>query len=197
MIDESTGFVIWLTGLPASGKSSLAYAVQEQLQTQQVSTVVLDSDELRRVLTPNPDFTDAERSWFYTVITHLASHLAQSGSNVLIAATGNLCAYREPARRQISRFAEVYLMCPLVVCQRRDPKGIYVLAEQDEADFVPGVNVPYEPPFAPEVVVDMARLLPDVAAGSVIRQLRLNGVIQGGVYGNSQSTAATTTLSSV
>ena len=172
-----SGFVIWLTGLPASGKTSLAYAIQEQLMNKCVPSVILDSDELRKVLTPNPDFTDEERSWFYSVITYLAAHLSQSGSNVLIAATGNLRGYREKARQQIEHFAEVFLQCPLVICEQRDPKGIYALAKQGDVDYVPGVSVPYEAPFAPELVVDMSRVLPSIAAESVIRQLRLTGVI--------------------
>ena len=174
-----SGFVIWLTGLPASGKTSLAYAIQEQLQPQQIPTVILDSDVLREVLTPKPAYTDEERSWFYDVITHFATLLSQSGSNVLIAATGNLRSYREKARQQIDQFAEVFLQCPLAICEQRDPKGLYVLAKQGDADYVPGVNVPYEPPFSPELVVDMSRVLPSVAAESVIRQLRLTGVISG------------------
>lgn len=173
----SSGFVIWLTGLPASGKTSLAYAIQEQLHAQHVSSVILDSDVLREVLTPKPAYTDEERRWFYDVITHFAVLLSRSGCNVLIAATGNLHSYREKARRQIVRFAEVFLQCPLVICEQRDPKGLYALAKQGDADYVPGVSVPYEPPFAPELVVDMSRVLPSVAAESVIRQLRLTGVI--------------------
>jgi adenylylsulfate kinase len=172
-----SGFVIWLTGLPASGKTSLAHAIQEQLLNRCVPSVILDSDELRKVFTPNPAFTDEERCWFYGVITYLAAHLSQSGSNVLIAATGNLRGYREKARLQIEHFAEVFLQCPLVICEQRDPKGIYALAKQGDVDYVPGVSVPYEAPFAPELVVDMSRVLPSAAAESVIRQLRLTGVI--------------------
>lgn len=176
----SSGFVVWLTGLPASGKTSLAQAIQEQLVRQQIPSVILDSDELREVFTPDPAFTDEERSWFYDVISYLAAHLSQSGTNVLIAATGNLRGYREKARQQNKRFAEVFLQCPLVICEERDPKGVYALAKQGDADYVPGVNVPYEAPFAPELVVDMARVLPSIAAESVIRQLRLTGVILDG-----------------
>ncbi|KAA3661154.1 MAG: adenylyl-sulfate kinase [Chloroflexi bacterium] len=172
-----SGFVIWLTGLPASGKTSLAHAIQEQLLKQHVPSVILDSDELREKFTPKPAFTDEERSWFYDVISYLAAHLSQSGTNVLIAATGNLRGYREKARQQVEHFAEVFLQCPLVICEERDPKGIYALAKQGDADYVPGVNVPYEAPFAPELVVDMSQVLPSIAAESVIRQLRLTGVI--------------------
>lgn len=179
---EPHGFVIWLTGLPASGKTSLAHAIQVQLIEQCIPTVILDSDELRALLTPRPAFTDEERCWFYRVITYLATHLSYSGSNVLIAATGNLRSYRENARRQLDRFAEIYLQCPLAVCEERDKKGIYDLANRGDADYVPGVNVPYEPPFAPELVVDMARVLPTVAADSIIRQLKLTGIIYGEMH---------------
>ncbi|MCA9922991.1 MAG: adenylyl-sulfate kinase [Anaerolineales bacterium] len=173
------GFVVWLTGLPASGKTSLAHAMQTRLRSQNICVVILDSDEMRACLTPHPLFTDEERTWFYAVLTDLAAHLSHSGINVIIAATGNLRSYRENARRQVSRYAEVYLQCPLVICEARDSKGLYKSARNGEADFVPGVSVPYEPPFAPELVIDVTHVLPKDAADSVIRQLTLTGVISG------------------
>lgn len=186
-MESSSGFVIWLTGLPASGKSSLAAAMQRQLRARQIPTVILDSDELRQVLTPHPDYTGEERAWFYNVLTFFAAHLARSSVNVLIAATGNLRAYRYKARQSIPCFAEVYLQCPLLICQQRDPKGLYAQATRDEVDYVPGIDVPYEPPFAPEVTIDMHRLPPEAAASSVIRRLQLIGVIREDTHGRSFS----------
>lgn len=188
--DRDPGFVVWLTGLPASGKTSLAYAMQRQLAQGGVQAVVLDSDELRAVLTPLPTYTEAERRWVYHVIVYLAAWLAGNGLNVLIAATGNRRLYRDEARRTIKRFAEVYVQCPLDICRQRDSKGIYALAHHGEADRVPGIGVAYEPPVAPEVVVDTTRRTPTEAAESVIRLLQLEKIIGGICYDHPQPTSA-------
>jgi adenylylsulfate kinase len=184
------GFVIWLTGLPASGKTSLAYAMQQQLAQHSIPCLVLDSDDLRAVLTPEPEYSEAERCWFYRVIVYLAAWLAMNHMNVLIAATGNRRIYRERARCAIKRFAEVYVFCPLVVCQQRDSKGIYARAYTGEADSVPGIGVAYEPPFAPEVVIDTTKSLPNEAAESAIRLLQLAKIIGGATYDNPYPTLA-------
>jgi adenylylsulfate kinase len=165
------GFVVWFTGLPASGKSTLARAVKRRLAERGIHAVYLDSDALRPVLTPRPAYTEEERDWFYQVLAFLAAWLAGSGVNVLVAATAHKRAYREQARGQIARFAEAYVQCPLHICEQRDPKGIYQLARSGSAGQVPGVGVPYEPPQRPEAVVDCARLTPDEAAADILTQL--------------------------
>jgi adenylylsulfate kinase len=169
----TTGIVIWLTGLPASGKSSLAREIEGLLREQAVAAIIMDSDELRAILTPQAGYGAAERDWFYTTLARLAAWLAQSGVNVLVAATGHRRVYRDRARQEIERFAEVYVACPLAVCQERDPKGIYALARQGKADEVPGVGVVYEPPLMPEAAVDTGSMTPAAAASAVVGQLQL------------------------
>ncbi|MBK8128014.1 MAG: adenylyl-sulfate kinase [bacterium] len=93
-----------------------------------------------------PEYTDAERRWLYQILTGLATCFARQGT-VLIAATGNRRTYREQARRLSPVFAEVYLDCPLAVCQSRDPKGQYLNA--DDKDHIPGIGVAYGHPFCP------------------------------------------------
>ena len=173
------GFVIWLTGLPAAGKTSLAYALQEKLDEEGIKTIIIDSDDFREILTPHPTYTEAERRWFYEVLAWLAAWLAQNGINVIVAATANLRIYRDRAREQIERFAEVYVKCPLSLCRERDPKGIYALADANQSDTVPGIGAPYEPPFMPEAEVDMSQLLPTEAADSALIQLHLRKIIPG------------------
>lgn len=150
------GFAIWFTGLPASGKTALAREFRLLLAAQAIHAVVLDSDDLRAVLTPQPRYTEAERDWVYAVVVYLATWLTQGGVNVLIAATANRRAYRDQARSAIERFAEVYVRCPLAVCQARDPKGIYRQALHGQAATVPGVGSDYEPPLQPEAIIDTA-----------------------------------------
>ncbi|MCA9999637.1 MAG: adenylyl-sulfate kinase, partial [Anaerolineales bacterium] len=112
-----------------------------------------------------------ERDWFYGVLGQLAGLLAKNGVTVLIAATANRRHYRDQARQQIARFAEIYVRCDLATCQQRDPKGIYGQAQEGTAVSVPGVGSPYEPPLQPEVVVDTTVLTVAEAATAVYQQL--------------------------
>ncbi len=164
----SPGWVLWITGLPASGKTSLARALRRRLNELGVSVAVLDSDELRPILTPHPTFTQEERDRFYASLVELAGLLARYGVNVIVAATGNRVAYRRMARRALPFFAEVWTRCPLEVCRQRDQKGLYKGAEDGTITTLPGVGAPYETPEAAEVVVDTDRLSPEEAADIVL-----------------------------
>lgn len=185
MTRQQPGFVIWLTGLPASGKSSLALALKEELECDHIHTIILDVNNLRQLLTPEPEYTDNERQWLYQAIVGLATLLSCNGDNVIIAATGNRRLYREQARRQITRFAEVYVQCPLEVCQERDEKGQFLRDEENGADSVPGIGVAYERPFAPEVIVETVTQSPRKAARSVITILHLEKIIGEPSHGES------------
>ncbi|MBI3943043.1 MAG: adenylyl-sulfate kinase [Chloroflexi bacterium] len=169
------GFAIWLTGLPSSGKTTLARALQDLLLARGITTQILDSDELRRKLTPHPTYAPEERDWFYEMITFLAGLLTDNGVNVLIAATAPRRAYRQAARERISRFAEVYLACPPEVCRARDPKGLWQHADRGEITELPGVGVPYEAPEHPEVCIDAARLSIQEAAAQVLSRIKVRG----------------------
>lgn len=169
------GFAIWLTGLPASGKTTLARALQARLAQAGIATQLLDSDALRRVLTPNPTYAPAERDHFYGVLAWLAALLTANGVNVIIAATAAQRAYRDAARAQIARFAEVYVSTPLDVCAARDPKGLYAQAASNSASRLPGRGVAYEPPLRPEVTFDTQGLTPADAATQLWQALAQRG----------------------
>lgn len=169
------GFAIWLTGLPSSGKTTLAYALSHLLIERGVAVQVLDSDDLRRRLTPNPTYSPEERDWFYDVVTFLAGLLTDNGVNVLIAATASRRVYRQAARDRIARFAEVYVHCSPEVCRARDPKGLWKWADEGEITMLPGAGAPYEPPESPEVRVDTERLLVKEAADHILSQLDEQG----------------------
>jgi adenylylsulfate kinase len=150
---DTPGFVVWVTGLPASGKSTLAAAVVHHLGDLGVRPAVLESDELRRVLTPKPNYSENERDAFYAAVVYIASLLSRHGVPVIIDATGNRRAYRQQAREQMRRFLEVFVDCPLGVCVARDPKGIYAHAGMSPGGNVPGMQAAYEPPTNPDVVL--------------------------------------------
>ncbi len=169
------GFAIWLTGLPSSGKTTLAHAMNELFSNRGIRVQVLDSDELRRKLTPRPTYSEEERDWFYDIVTYVTGLLTDNGVNVLVAATASRRAYRHTARARIQRFAEVYVDCSPDACRARDSKGLWGRAEKGEITSLPGLGMPYEPPQSPEVCVDTVKLSPDAAARKILRELNKQG----------------------
>ncbi len=166
------GFAIWITGLPASGKSTVTAAVKPQLEAMGLRVEVLESDEVRRHLTPSPTYSPQERELFYRALAYFGSRLVAQGVTVIFDATANKRAYRDLARSLIPRFLEVAVECPLEVCRERDHKGTYRKAETGASTTVPGVQDAYEPPLNPEVSVDTDRTPPDDAADRILSAVR-------------------------
>jgi adenylylsulfate kinase len=165
------GWAVWMTGLPGSGKTTLAHAVQARLCQLGVVAVVLDSDVLRALLTPAATYAPLERDQFYRTLVSVAALLCEQGCNVLLAATAHRRAYRKWGRAQLPRFAEVWVRCSLTTCRARDPKGLYARAAAGQVTTLPGVGADYEPPAAAEIVVDTDQLTIDAAAAQVIAGL--------------------------
>ena len=170
-MNTEQGFGVWITGLPSSGKSSVTRELVKKLKAQGIHIVVLESDEMRKILTPEPTYSPEERDRFYRTLVLLGELLTRSGVNVIFDATANRRAYRDHARSLIQKFIEVYVDCPMEICRKRDPKGIYARAASGAAATVPGVHVSYEPPLEPELTVD-GQASPEVAAGIVVNKLK-------------------------
>ncbi|MBI5026703.1 MAG: adenylyl-sulfate kinase [Nitrospirae bacterium] len=168
-------WVVWITGLPGSGKSTVADALKEKSP----DAVILRMDELRKVITPEPTYSDIEREHVYRALVYSAKLLSELGHNVIIDATGNRRAWRELARMLIPKFVEVYLKCPIEVCIEREEKRIDTHAAPTEIYEkgrkgwpVPGVKVPYEEPLKPEVTIDAVKKSPSEASEKIIRMLK-------------------------
>ncbi|HSU29688.1 MAG TPA: adenylyl-sulfate kinase [Bryobacteraceae bacterium] len=174
---SSSAFAVWITGLPASGKSTLAAAVEEQLAARGIDVAVLESDELRKVFTPDPHYDEQERDSFYRQIAYVGALLTRHGVPVILDATANRRAYRERARQQIPRFLEVYVDSPLETCIARDPKGIYRQAQSSGAGTVPGIQATYEVPERPDLIVHGDHESSEAAAGRVIAKLIERGYL--------------------
>ncbi len=170
-MSEQEGFAIWLTGIPASGKSSITRELVKQLRASRVSVVVLESDEMRKILTPAPTYSDEERSRFYRALALIGALLTRSGINVIFDATANKRAYRDQARQAINKFLEVYVVCPQDICVKRDPKGIYAQAALKTATNVPGIQAAYEPPVSPDLTLD-GQALPALEASRIMDTLK-------------------------
>lgn len=170
-LDTEPGFAVWLTGLPSSGKSTLAAALSKQLAARGISAAVLESDVLRRVLTPHPAYSGEERDAFYRAMAYIGKLLTEHGVPVIFDATANRRAYRDCARHEIARFLEVYVDCPLSVCIARDPKGIYKRGQEGATTTVPGLQADYEPPEHPDLVIRADWEAPEDAVRRVIAEL--------------------------
>jgi adenylylsulfate kinase-like enzyme len=170
---------VWLTGLPASGKSTVTRELVRALAARGVRPAVLESDAVRREITPGATYAVSERDMFYAALSFAARTLSEHGVPVIVDATANRRAYRDRSRAEIPRFLEVHVRCPLSVCRARDPKGIYRRGKQGSAPNVPGVSAPYETPRHPEVVVDGARGDPAVSARSIVEALEERGFLAG------------------
>ena len=146
------GTVVWFTGLPASGKTTLARRVRDRLAPR-TSCVLLDSDELRDAL-HEQSYSEAGRDLFYAKLARLAALLAKQGHVVLVAATAPRIAQRALARTEAPSFVEVYVQTSREQCEARDPKGLYTRARGGDAPTLPGLGAAYEPPTCPEVTAE-------------------------------------------
>jgi len=173
-----TGFAVWITGLPASGKSTVTGALQKELALRGLKVAVLESDALRKVLTPRPRYDEEERNVFYGALAHVGQLLTEHGVSVIFDATANRRAYRDRARHAIARFLEVFVDCPLDVCMSRDPKGIYRRGREGSAAGVPGMDAVYEPPDAPDVTVRGDAEDPSSAARRIVDKLIETGYVK-------------------
>jgi len=170
-------FAVWITGLPASGKSTIAAELSAQLAARGIDVAVLESDELRKIFTPHSHYDPEERDTFYRQMVYVGTLLTRHGIPVIFDATANRRAYRDRARHEILKFLEVYVECSLATCIARDPKGIYRRARDGAAETVPGLQAEYEVPERPEVVLREDHETPEEAAHKIISKLGAMGYL--------------------
>jgi adenylyl-sulfate kinase len=151
------GATVWMTGLPASGKSTVAAGVEASLLEAGRSAYVLDGDNLRHGLNGDLGFSAEDRAENVRRTAEVSALLADAGVVVLVALVSPYRADRAAARAAHDRrglpFLEVWVATSLEECERRDPKGLYARARAGELRGLTGVDDPYEPPESPDVVV--------------------------------------------
>lgn len=167
-------WAIWITGLPGSGKSIVAMAVKKKIP----DAVILRIDELRKIVTPEPTYSDTEREHVYRALVFTTKTLNELGHNVIIDATGNKKSWRELARELIPEFFEVYLECSVELCKEREKTRINTHAaptriyEKGGKGWpVPGINVLYEETEKPEIIINTEKESPDAAAEKIVKML--------------------------
>lgn len=181
---RQSGCTIWFTGLPASGKSTVAFAVERRLIEAGHAAYVLDGDNIRHGLCGNLGFSAEDRAENIRRIGEVARLFADAG---VITLTSFVSPYR--ADRAVVRslheaatmpFFEVFVDTPVATCEGRDPKGLYKRARAGEITNFTGVNDPYESPETPELALKTTEMPADACAEAVMALLRREGVLETG-----------------
>ena len=158
------GKVIWFTGLSGSGKSTIANAVEKELNAQGKRTYILDGDNVRQGLNKDLGFTDADRVENIRRVAEVAKLMMDAGLIVMTAFISPFRAERQMARELIGveNFIEVFVDTPLTVCEQRDPKGLYKKARSGQLPNMTGITSPYERPEHPELIFAQSTNIQDV-----------------------------------
>ena len=173
------GFTIWFTGLSGSGKSTLAVASEEALYERGFHTYILDGDNVRHGLNKDLGFSPADREENIRRLGEVAKILRD-------CAIVNLVAFISPYRKarrmagslsEDGSFVEVFVDCPVEVCEKRDPKGAYQKARQGIIKSFTGINAPYEPPVKPEIHLRTDQLSVGECVHQIMSYLKTNQYI--------------------
>jgi bifunctional enzyme CysN/CysC len=171
--------IVWLTGLSGAGKSTIANLVEKRLAALGRHTYLLDGDNIRRGISRDLGFTDADRVENIRRVAEIARLMVDAGLLVLVAFISPFRADRKLARGLVapSEFVEVFVDVPFAVAESRDPKGLYKQARRGEIANFTGLDSPYEPPEKPELRIDTSIVSPGDAADSILEWLRNHGVL--------------------
>jgi adenylylsulfate kinase len=171
--------VLWFTGLSGSGKSTLAHALEEKLHQMGCRTIVLDGDNIRHGLCKDLDFSDKGRKENIRRISEVAKLFIESGVITLTAFISPFKEERDKVRRLLSDedLIEIYVKCPISVCETRDVKGMYKKAKANEIKDFTGISSPYEAPESPGLIVDTDKETLDESVYKVLGVLINSGII--------------------
>ena len=153
-VNGQKGIVLWFTGLSGSGKSTIANALDDELNILGKKTYILDGDNIRMGLNKDLSFTPEDRKENIRRISEVAKLFADSGTIVLTAFISPYISDRQSARELIGDdFVEIFINTPLTECIKRDPKGLYKKALSGEIKGFTGIDAPYEDPQNPEIEI--------------------------------------------
>jgi adenylylsulfate kinase len=171
------GFVIWLTGLPGSGKTTISRILEPRLTELGLKVEPLDGDEVRVWLSPGEAFTREDREKHLRRVAHICQLLSRNGVVVIAAFVSPYRTSRDYARSITPNFVEVFVKAPVELCMSRDPKGLYKKAKEGVVKNMTGVSDPYEEPWDAEIVVDTSHAAPETSAEEILAKLRELGFV--------------------
>jgi adenylyl-sulfate kinase len=174
---EQRGFTAWFTGLPCSGKTTVADRVAEVLRERGYKVERLDGDIVRKSLTSDLGFSKEDRDENIKRVTFVAKLLTRNGVAVLATFVSPYLERRRKTREEIGSFVEVYTRCPVEVCIQRDDKGMYRKALAGEITDFTGVDDPYEEPEDPELILDTDKESIEESTWKVLKKLEELGYI--------------------
>ncbi len=173
----NAGFVVWLTGLPGSGKTTISKELEPKLRGMGIHVEVLDGDEIRQNLSKGLGFTREDRETHLKRVVYVAKLLSRNGVGVVAAFISPYRSIREYARKETTNFVEVFVKCSLQTCAKRDPKGLYKQASTGQIKDLTGPQDLYEEPLNPDLVVDTEALSVPASADLILKKLRTAGLI--------------------
>jgi len=173
----NTGFTLWFTGFSGSGKSTLSEIIEQRLQARGRKVEVLDGDIVRTNLSKGLGFSREDRDTNIKRIAFVCSLLTRNGIICISAAISPYNEAREWARKEIGNFVEVYIKCPIEVCQARDVKGLYKLAAEGKVNLT-GISDPYEEPEHPELIVETDKETIEESVSRIFAKLEELGYLE-------------------
>jgi adenylyl-sulfate kinase len=172
------GFTVWFTGLPCSGKTTLANLLAAELQKRGRGVEILDGDVVRTHLSKGLGFSREDRDENIRRIGYVCGLLSKHGAIAIAAAVSPFRATRDQLRGSIGNFVEVYVSAPLEVCMARDVKGMYKKAIAGEIAQFTGISDPYEHPLNPELTVEAYQEPPEASAARIVGKLEQMGLVE-------------------
>ena len=172
------GVTVWFTGLPSSGKSTLARMLERKLRKWNLKVELLDGDVVRTHLSKGLGFSKEDRDINIRRIGFVCHLLTRNGIIAIASAISPYRKIRDEVRQRIENFIEVYVKTPLEECEKRDVKGLYKKARAGEIKDFTGVDDPYEEPLNPEVICDTENEKPEESAAKVIARMQEFGYLQ-------------------
>lgn len=178
-VNGHKSFIVWLTGLSGSGKSTIANELSVQLFNKKYNSYVLDGDNVRHGLNSNLGFSETDRVENIRRIGEVAKLFVDAGTIVITAFISPYEKDRQLVRQLVEReeFIEVFVQCDLSLCEQRDPKGLYKKARNGDIQNFTGISAPYEEPVNPELIIDTEHLSVEEAVQSIITYLEQHGYL--------------------
>jgi adenylylsulfate kinase len=177
---KQKGVTLWLTGLSGAGKSTIAVELEHALLENKHQAYILDGDNIRFGLNKNLGFSPEDRSENIRRIGEVAKLFTDAN---IITITAFISPYRQDrdnARKLLKEgeFIEIYIKCPLEVCEERDTKGLYKKARKGEVKEFTGISAPYEEPLSPELTIDTSKMSIEESTRAIIKYLEEKGYVK-------------------